>query len=71
MTTNYVDRLDSALIRPGRVDMAQFIADATPFQVQVTSACLLTSCVLIMELVCLAVLYFIGQENIHQVLSHC
>jgi len=33
MTTNYVDRLDSALVRPGRVDMAQYIGDASPFQV--------------------------------------
>ena len=34
MTTNYVDRLDSALVRPGRVDVAQYIGDASPFQVK-------------------------------------
>jgi hypothetical protein len=33
MTTNYVDRLDAALVRPGRVDMIQYIGDASPFQV--------------------------------------
>lgn len=33
MTTNHVDRLDSALIRPGRVDLMQFVGDATHHQV--------------------------------------
>lgn len=33
MTTNYVDRLDAALVRPGRVDLAQYIGDASTFQV--------------------------------------
>ena len=34
MTTNYVDRLDSALVRPGRVDFRQFVGYATEFQVE-------------------------------------
>jgi len=33
MTTNYVDRLDAALIRPGRVDVVQLIDNASDFQV--------------------------------------
>lgn len=33
MTTNYVDRLDSALIRPGRVDVAHYVGDATDYQI--------------------------------------
>jgi len=32
MTTNHVDRLDPALIRPGRVDVLQYIGDASPNQ---------------------------------------
>lgn len=32
MTTNYIDRLDPALIRPGRVDYVQLVGDATDFQ---------------------------------------
>lgn len=32
LTTNYVDRLDSALIRPGRVDMAIRLGEATRWQ---------------------------------------
>ena len=28
MTTNYVERLDAALIRPGRVDVVELIGDA-------------------------------------------
>lgn len=32
LTTNHVERLDPALIRPGRVDLAQLIDDATPAQ---------------------------------------
>jgi hypothetical protein len=34
MTTNYVDRLDPALIRPGRVDYEQLIDNATEHQVR-------------------------------------
>ena len=33
MTTNYIERLDPALIRPGRVDYVQLINNATDFQV--------------------------------------
>jgi chaperone BCS1 len=32
MTTNHVERLDPALIRPGRVDLSQLIDDASPSQ---------------------------------------
>jgi len=32
MTTNHLERLDPALIRPGRVDMAELVDDATPDQ---------------------------------------
>ncbi|KAK7054724.1 Complex III assembly protein translocase and chaperone [Paramarasmius palmivorus] len=32
MTTNHLERLDPALIRPGRVDMLEYIGDATPQQ---------------------------------------
>ncbi|EEA27429.1 Complex III assembly protein translocase and chaperone [Talaromyces marneffei ATCC 18224] len=33
LTTNYVDRLDSALVRPGRVDMTVRLGEATRYQV--------------------------------------
>ena len=32
MTTNHVERLDTALIRPGRVDLQELLGNATPFQ---------------------------------------
>lgn len=32
MTTNHLEKLDPALIRPGRVDMAELIDDASPIQ---------------------------------------
>jgi mitochondrial chaperone BCS1 len=33
MTTNHIERLDPALIRPGRVDYVQLVGDATNHQV--------------------------------------
>ncbi|PPQ89123.1 hypothetical protein CVT25_006495 [Psilocybe cyanescens] len=35
MTTNHVEKLDPALIRPGRVDLSELIDDATPAQARI------------------------------------
>jgi chaperone BCS1 len=34
MTTNHPERLDPALIRPGRVDLSLLVGDATPAQIR-------------------------------------
>lgn len=34
LTTNHVDRLDEALVRPGRVDMTVRLAEATTYQIE-------------------------------------
>lgn len=34
MTTNYIERLDPALIRPGRVDVKEYIGHATDEQIE-------------------------------------
>ncbi|KAH7726394.1 mitochondrial chaperone BCS1 [Aphelenchoides avenae] len=34
LTTNYVDRLDPALIRPGRVDVRQHLGNCTPYMLE-------------------------------------
>lgn len=39
MTTNHIERLDPALIRPGRVDYVQLIDDATDYQVTCIPIC--------------------------------
>ena len=39
MTTNHVEKLDPALIRPGRVDLMEHIDDASPEQAQKLFEC--------------------------------
>lgn len=34
MTTNHIEVLDPALIRPGRVDLREYVGDATPAQIR-------------------------------------
>jgi mitochondrial chaperone BCS1 len=34
MTTNYISRLDPALIRPGRVDMKEFVGHCSRYQLE-------------------------------------
>ncbi|KAJ2850230.1 Complex III assembly protein translocase and chaperone [Coemansia brasiliensis] len=34
MTTNHIERLDPALIRPGRVDVKVYLGNATPYQIR-------------------------------------
>ncbi|KAF9916410.1 hypothetical protein FBU30_001400 [Linnemannia zychae] len=34
MTTNHIELLDPALIRPGRVDLREYVGDATPLQIR-------------------------------------
>jgi len=34
MTTNHPDKLDPALIRPGRVDVKEYLGHATPYQMK-------------------------------------
>jgi chaperone BCS1 len=34
MTTNHPEKLDEALIRPGRVDVKEYLGHATPYQIR-------------------------------------
>lgn len=73
MTTNHVDRLDPALIRPGRVDYVQIVDNASDFQVPClychVGAYRDCSDDRLSRVVSRSNCVFPGQANIHQILS--
>lgn len=60
MTTNHIDRLDPALIRPGRVDYVQLVDNATDHQVRDSTV--------LVKLIYLICVMCVDQENIQKVL---